>query len=110
MRRFLVDEQLPPALAFWLVERGFQAHHVSDLGLGGEPDSRIWAFAVETSAVIITKDEDFPRRRAVSSDGPVIIWIRLGNTRRAILLEWFEAVFPRLLEALELGETLIEVA
>ncbi len=70
----------------------------------------IWAFAVETSAVIITKDEDFPRRRAVSSDGPVIIWIRLGNTRRAILLEWFEAVFPRLLEALELGETLIEVA
>lgn len=32
--RFLVDAQLPPALARWLTERGHDAVHVLDLGLG----------------------------------------------------------------------------
>ena len=31
--RFLVDAQLPPALADWLVERGYEAKAVRDLGL-----------------------------------------------------------------------------
>jgi predicted nuclease of predicted toxin-antitoxin system len=31
--RFLVDAQLPPALARWLAAQGHEAAHVGDLGL-----------------------------------------------------------------------------
>ncbi|MBY6243489.1 DUF5615 family PIN-like protein [Methylosinus sp. Sm6] len=59
MTRFLVDAQLPPALARWLVAVGDEAEHVSDVGLGGARDDAIWRFALACGAVVVTKDEDF---------------------------------------------------
>ncbi len=41
--------------------------------------------------------------------GPVVVWIRLPNTRRRDLLAWFETILPDVLEVLERGETLVEV-
>jgi predicted nuclease of predicted toxin-antitoxin system len=40
--RFLVDAQLPPALARVLSEKGHEAEHVADLGLVSATDSKIW--------------------------------------------------------------------
>ena len=107
--RFIVDAQLPPALARALAENGYRAEHVADLGLESASDSAIWNFAVETDAVILTKDEDFARRRTISGAGPAIVWIRLPNTRRKSLLAWFERVLPDVVIALERGEELIEI-
>lgn len=107
--RFLVDAQLPPALARWLAASGHEAEHVGDIGLGGAEDRAIWSYAVGVGAVVISKDEDFAQRKALVNDGPAIVWIRLPNTRRREMLVWFEAVLPNILEALERGETLIEV-
>jgi predicted nuclease of predicted toxin-antitoxin system len=107
--RFLVDAQLPPALARWLAAAGHEAEHVADVGLGDANDRTIWDYALAAGAVIISKDEDFSQRKALGDDGPAIVWIRLPNTRRRQLLVWFEAVLPEILEALERGETLIEV-
>ena len=45
--RFLVDAQLPPALARKLVELGQQADHVQDLGLEASSDRTIWKTATE---------------------------------------------------------------
>jgi predicted nuclease of predicted toxin-antitoxin system len=108
--RFLVDAQLPVALARWLTSKGHVAEHVSDHDMSSASDSEIWEFAVATSAVIITKDEDFAQRRILVGVGPTIIWIRLGNSRTRPLLTWFEAAFERVMLALERGETLIELA
>jgi predicted nuclease of predicted toxin-antitoxin system len=33
--RFLIDAQLPPALARWLSSAGHDAEHVADIGLAG---------------------------------------------------------------------------
>ncbi|MFI5014449.1 MAG: DUF5615 family PIN-like protein [Hyphomicrobiales bacterium] len=109
MTRFIVDAQLPPALARWLVDRGHEAEHVADRQMQTASDAAIWEFALRAAAVIITKDEDFAQRKALSDTGPVVIWIRLPNTRRRELLARFEAVLPHVLSALERGETLIEV-
>jgi predicted nuclease of predicted toxin-antitoxin system len=57
--RFLVDAQLPPALARILSAKGFEAEHVFDVALGAADDSAVWQHATATQAVIITKDEDF---------------------------------------------------
>ena len=107
--RFLVDAQLPPALARWLTARGLEAVHVSDCGLAEAADPRIWDYALKADAVILTKDEDFARRKVLEDDGPRVVWIRLPNTRRRALIAWFETVLPRVLHALERGDTFIEI-
>jgi predicted nuclease of predicted toxin-antitoxin system len=107
--RFLVDAQLPPALARWLAERGHTAEHVFDLGMAGADDKDIWEYAVQSDAVIVTKDEDFAERRARAGTGPPIVWIRVGNTSRRDLLTWFRFRLPVIVDALGRGEALIEI-
>jgi predicted nuclease of predicted toxin-antitoxin system len=46
--RFLVDAQLPPALARWLRDAGCEAEHVEDAGLRAAADGAIWAQALRT--------------------------------------------------------------
>jgi predicted nuclease of predicted toxin-antitoxin system len=107
--RFLVDAQLPPALARWLVERQYIAEHVFDLGMAGADDRDIWAYAQQVGAVIITKDEDFAERRARVGVGPSIVWVRVGNVSRRDLLTWFQFRLAVIVEALGRGETLVEI-
>ncbi len=107
--RFIVDAQLPPTLAQWLAANGHEAEHVADRNMANAPDKVIWDFALESGAVIVTKDEDFAQRHALTGGGPCVVWIRLPNTRRRELLTWFKAVLPDVLAALQRGETLIEV-
>lgn len=108
--RFLVDAQLPVALARWLVARGHEAYHVSDLEMSDASDSVIWNYAIDAHAIVITKDEDFALRRSFAKRGPVIVWVRLGNSGTKALLEWFEQGLPGVGIAVQRGETLIELA
>ena len=80
--RFLVDAQLPPALARWLAGKGHAAEHVADVGLAHASDKDIWDHALAVGAVIVSKDEDFAQRRILASAGPTVVWVRLPNTRR----------------------------
>jgi predicted nuclease of predicted toxin-antitoxin system len=56
--RFLVDAQLPPALAAWIRQRGHEAQAVRELGLRDAEDEEIWTHAIELDAIIVTKDAD----------------------------------------------------
>jgi predicted nuclease of predicted toxin-antitoxin system len=107
--RCLVDAQLPPALARWLQQRGHHAEHVEDAGLRHADDGDIWDRALRSGAVIITKDEDFVSRAAVTPNPPIILWLRLPNSSRRELLEWFEPRLPLIETRLEQGDRLIEV-
>jgi predicted nuclease of predicted toxin-antitoxin system len=107
--RFIVDAQLPPALARWLTEQGHESTHAIDQGLEVAPDKTIWEVAAQTSAIVITKDEDFAQRRSRVDDGPIVVWVRLGNTRRQPLIRWFEQLLPDVLVAIDDGETLVEI-
>jgi predicted nuclease of predicted toxin-antitoxin system len=107
---FLVDAQLPPAMARWLSAKGYEAFHVSDFGMQTATDREIWEFAAVKGAVIITKDEDFATRRVLSAKGPVIVRVRLGNTRNSVLIAWLERGLPLMIDAIERGEVLIELA
>jgi len=108
--RFLVDAQLPPALARWLEAKGYTAAHVLDIGMGDASDLAIWHEASQGRYVIITKDEDFALWRVAATEAvPSVIWLRIGNTRKAELLRWFESLLPDAIASLESGESLIEV-
>ena len=41
---------------------------------------------LSSSAAIVTKDEDFAQRKALTANRPVVVWVRLPNTRGAICL------------------------
>lgn len=107
--RFVVDAQLPPALARLLESRGHHAEHVVDIGLRDSEDSPIWRYAVEKEAVLVTKDEDFAHRFRQGGGTPVVLWLRIGNSSRRALLQWFEPLLPQIETMIQQGERLVEV-
>ena len=107
--RFLVDAQLPPALARWLGERSLSATAVRDVGLRESDDGSIWNFATEGGWTVITKDEDFVARCVGNPAAPAVVWLRLGNCTNRVLFVWLEPFPPEILHRLKDGEKLIEV-
>ena len=57
--KFLVDNQLPAALARHLQTWGFDCRHVLDVELGQASDVDICRYASTEDRIIISKDEDF---------------------------------------------------
>ena len=107
--RFLIDAQLPPALARWLQAEGHDAVHVADVGMLGSADTDIWDHALQTGAALITKDEDFPSRSSRQSMGPFIVWVRIGNCSNVALRQWFMPLLPSIEAAYAAGERIVEL-
>jgi predicted nuclease of predicted toxin-antitoxin system len=107
--RFLVDAQLPPAVAHMLREHGHIAEHVTDIGPSDATDRTLWRYALDNEAVIVTKDEDFANMLAMGGDTPAVVWVRVGNTRRTPLLAWFEPLIDQIVSKVRDGERLIEL-
>jgi predicted nuclease of predicted toxin-antitoxin system len=106
---FLVDAQLPPALARWIASQGQTAAHVFDLGLHTANDPVIWERAGTESAAIISKDEDFVDRWLLSERTVALVWIRKGNCSNRALLAWFAPLWTDTVKRLEQGEKFIEL-
>ena len=107
---FLIDAQLPPSLAEALKRAGCQAIHVADIGLLNASDREIWNEAISRSAILVTKDRDFPQLRAAKDEGPVVLWIRVGNKDNRTLIAQILRALPAITSAIERGESVIEFA
>jgi predicted nuclease of predicted toxin-antitoxin system len=108
-RRFLIDAQLPLALAERLSALGYPSEHVDAIGLSGSTDVEICDYAVTCGAVLMTKDGDFAQLVRQELFPGQIVWIRLGNTRNRILWESLMQVLPEIISGLEGGDRIIEV-
>jgi predicted nuclease of predicted toxin-antitoxin system len=106
---FLVDAQLPPALARWLREAGHSAQAVREVGLRESEDGVIWMHAVKAGAVIITKDEDFALLAQQDAEGPIVVWLRIGNTSNQALRAWIIPQVPQVVALINEGKRLVEV-
>jgi len=107
--RFLVDAQLPPALARWLTEAGCEAHAVREIGLRNADDGAIWRHAEAADCIIVTKDEDFAQRVHATENGPSVVWLRVGNTSNAALRAWFVPRVPQIVALIGQGTRLVEI-
>ena len=107
--RFLIDTNLPPSLAASLVALGHEATHTKDLGMAQATDRAIWQQAVTTGACIVTKDEDFVLLKTAEPTGPSVVWVRIGNAVRRILLQRLISVWPAVVAKLEHGDSIVEV-
>jgi predicted nuclease of predicted toxin-antitoxin system len=106
--RFLIDAQLPPALAAWIVERGHSADHVRTLGLLAAPDEAIWSTALETGSVIVTKDHDFVEWAMARRPTTAVVWVRIGNATTPALIDRLDAVWDKVVQNLEAGAQVVE--
>lgn len=107
--RFLIDNQLPAALAKWLVGMGVRADHVLDLGLAGAADTVIWARALADGSIVVSKDDDFFLLANQSNATGRLLWVRVGNCRTQPLLARFSAAWPSIQGAFASGQRIVEL-
>jgi predicted nuclease of predicted toxin-antitoxin system len=107
--KFLVDNQLPVALAEHLRKRGHDCQHVSDIGLATATDIDICRHADADERVIISKDEDFLYLASRPGATTRFLWVRLGNCRTVTLIAAFEKFWPMIESSLEAGDRIIEL-
>jgi predicted nuclease of predicted toxin-antitoxin system len=106
---FLVDNQLPPALARFIQSKlECSAIHVVDVGMRDASDAEVWRYASKTQSILITKDEDFANM-VLQLPTAKLIWVRVGNCRKTFLLDLFQRMWPRILQRLESGDRVIEL-
>ena len=73
--KFLVDNQLPPALARVIeTDLGYEATHVADVDLREASDAEVWRYATANDFVLVSKDEDFTHMSLRSADA-CLIWV-----------------------------------
>lgn len=107
--RFLVDAQLPPVFADWLVAKGYEAKSARDLGLREAVDTTIWSVAKDGGWIVVSKDEDFVEFALQNEQGPHVVWLRIGNCTNPTLFIWLEPLWPGIVGALEAGHRVVEV-
>ncbi len=107
--RFLVDAQLPPALAKWIADKGYSASAFRDQGLRNSDDVSIVNFSTASDWVVVTKDENIVERALGRKDGPRVVWLRIGNSTNRVLFAWLESLWSEVIRQLEQGQRVIEV-
>ena len=107
--RFLVDNQLPPSLPRWLRDRGHDAEHVFESGLHLLDDRALWARALASDRIVVSKDEDFLYLTNQPSDAGRLLWVRLGNCRNDALIAAFSSSFDRIVSAFDSGQSVVEL-
>ena len=82
---------------------------MADLDMQAAADRDIWQHARDWGACIVTKDEDFVLLQALDRAGPAVVWIRIGNAVRNVLMRRLPALWPEVISAIERGEKVVEV-
>ena len=104
MKRVLLNQGLAPAAAMRLREAGWDALHVSDLGLHAAEDTAILDAAAAYSRACITLDHDFHAHLAVARAGrPSVVLLRIQGLDAAGQADLIESVWNQCSDALEEG-------
>lgn len=107
--KFLVDNQLPKALARWLTGCGHDAEHVLDRNQGQTDDRQLWTEAIAEGRIVVSKDEDFFILATRPDDKGQLLWLRLGNCRTEALLASLGAALPAIVQAFDSGQRIVEL-
>ena len=80
MAVFLIDEDIPRSTAKELIKAGYQALDVRDIGLRGQSDDEIFAYAQKQKAILLSADLGFANtvRFPIGSHNGIII-LRFPN-------------------------------
>nr|WP_314256283.1 DUF5615 family PIN-like protein [uncultured Devosia sp.] len=105
--KFLIDANLPASLARVFVAAGHDCIHMEDLLPRYAPDTEIARIANESGAVVVSRDADFVRFAKIGTLKVPLIWIRLGNLRRAAIAATIQARLSAIVSAIQAGEKVV---
>jgi predicted nuclease of predicted toxin-antitoxin system len=100
--KFLIDAQLPPSLKNLFIQKGFDCLYTLDLDLKNETsDSIINFISITEQRVLITKDTDFLESYTLKKQPYKLILVKLGNTSRNEIIDFFLNKFDEIIERLK---------
>lgn len=100
--KFLLDAQLPPSLKQLFTSQGFDCIHTLDLELGNNtPDKIISLISIKEQRILITKDSDFFDSFLVKKEPYKLILVKLGNTSRKELIQFFADHFSEIIDKIK---------
>ena len=108
--KFFVDNQRPLQVARFLEAEGHHAVHAAEVGMDEAQDMDVWNWASQNGYVVVSKDEDFLFLAKRPRDLGRLVWIRLGNCRKAPLVEAMRKNLASIVESLEADQRIIELA
>ncbi len=102
--RFLLDMNLPPAIADRLRDAGHDAIHAREAGYGDLPDHDIFERAAEDRRIVVTFDLDFGEIVALTrSAASGVVLLRLRRLRASNLWDRLRTAITEAGDALEAG-------
>ena len=89
--KFIVDTQLPPALASFISKKGFDCLHTVSYENGYFlKDAEIISIAISEGRTVITKDSDFKDNFIAKGIPPKVLYLTFGNCKNQELFGYFE--------------------
>lgn len=106
--KFLLDQNLSPALIDMLATLGHETRHVLRIGMHKSPDFDILIEADTNNEIVLTHDLDFGDLLAMSGKStPSVIIFRISPVNTAIFFEILRNNLPNLENALDQGTLVI---
>ncbi len=97
MLKFIIDTQLPPRLARFLSDKGYDAIHTSFYPNGHLfNDQYIVQIALQEARIIITKDSDFLDHFLTKGAPPQVLLLKFGNIGNVELVDYIERELSRI--------------
>jgi predicted nuclease of predicted toxin-antitoxin system len=106
--KFLLDAQLPPSLKNLFIENGYDCIHTLDLESGNDTtDKMINELSVAEKRIVITKDSDFFDSFIIKKEPYKLIFVKLGNTSKKELIEFFYDRFTEIIEKIKVEDMIL---
>lgn len=84
--KLLLDENLSRCIVPFLQTAFPGSSQVSLSGLESASDSEIWQYAKANNFVIVSRDSDFQERSLVAGHPPQVVWLKIPNRSKTIVL------------------------
>jgi predicted nuclease of predicted toxin-antitoxin system len=84
--KLLLDENLSKRIVPFLQTAFPDSSQVTLLNLESASDSEIWQHAKANDFVIVSRDSDFQERSLVAGHPPQVIWLKIPNRSKTVVL------------------------
>jgi predicted nuclease of predicted toxin-antitoxin system len=84
--KLLLDENLSRRIVPFLQTVFPGSSQVALLSLEGATDTEIWQYAKTNDFVIVSRDSDFQERSLVSGHPPQVVWLKIPNRSKTVVL------------------------
>jgi predicted nuclease of predicted toxin-antitoxin system len=102
--KLLLDENLSRRLLPFLQKDYPDSGHVALLGLSESDDRTLWEYGKAHGYTLVSKDADFLELSLLLGPPPQLIWLRLGNCDKAVVIHALTAYRAEIERALLLEE------